>query len=192
MGVRGERPAAVRGRERDAAGDVHGRGQAAGDVGERGQPGLQHVGRRGSGPAGHQVQAVDGELVGLPEDDAEQRDPADDRDRGRAVQLDRLLGQVAGGGLPVAAQRGEYLLAGGVPVGGGDPGVDGVDVGGVPVPPARADAIRSAIAVWSSQQPRCTQISCARHPSSREGRLRSTASACSRKASHAPSTIAPT
>ena len=41
--------------------------------------------------------------------------------------------------------------------------------------------MRSARAWWSSQQPRCTQISCARQPGSRDDRSRSTASAWSMK-----------
>ena len=50
-------------------------------------------------------------------------------------------------------------------MGGGHPGVDGVDVrAGCRCRRSRAEAIRSASAVWSSQQPRCTQISCARQP----------------------------
>ena len=120
---------AVGRRERDAAGDREGGGQPAGHVGQGGEAGLQDLRRRGSGPARHQVQAVDGELVGLAQDDAEQRDPADHRDRGCGVELGRLLGQVAGRGLAVAAQGGEDLLAGGVPVRRRDPGVHRVDVG---------------------------------------------------------------
>ena len=148
---------AVGGGERDLAVDGHRRGERAGDVGQRGQPGLQDVGRRGSGAAGHQVQPVDGELVGLPQDDAEQRDPADDGHRERGVELLRLLGQVAGGGLAVAPQAREDLLAGGVAVRRDHPGVRRVDVrrgaraaragggdqvghGGVVVPAAEVDA----------------------------------------------------
>ena len=128
--------------------------------------------------AADQVQAVHGQLVGLPEDDAEQgQRPTTEtvgavssstgssaRYRAVASRLRRSASSTSSREAAAWAAVTRALTASGS--------------GWVPVAPVRAEATRSAIAVWSSQQPRCTQISCARHPGRREGRSRSTRSAC--------------
>ncbi len=127
--ARGLEPPATRGRhQRSGPADVVRRGQRAGDVRQRQQPGVEQCVGRVPGAAVAQVEGVDGELVGLPEHDREQRQHAHGAGRGRVVELGGCGVEVGADAVAMAPQRVEDLGTGRVPVRRRDAGVGGVDV----------------------------------------------------------------
>src|SRR3954454_13827370 len=129
--VGGEVPAAVRRGQDGPTGDVEAGGERAGDVGEGGYAVQQQIVGWPRRTAGDEVEGVHGELVQDRVHDGEQREGADGGDDLGPVQLVVAVvvaGEVRGPFIPVAAQRGEDLVAGRVPVFAGDGGVGLVDV----------------------------------------------------------------